>query len=106
LVRRHPHVFAGASADDLEGSWEALKAAEKGRTSVTEGIPMGQPALTLAAKLQRRGQKAGVPDMATQGIGGELWELVARCTEAGIDPEAELRAVARAYREHIRSHGA
>ena len=29
LVRRHPHVFAGASADDLEGSWEALKAAEK-----------------------------------------------------------------------------
>ena len=54
LVRRHPHVFAGASADDLEGSWEALKAAEKGRVSVTEGIPLGQPALTLAAKLQRR----------------------------------------------------
>ncbi|MBC7372820.1 MAG: MazG family protein, partial [Frankiales bacterium] len=39
LVRRHPHVFAGASADDLEGSWEALKQAEKGRVSVTDGVP-------------------------------------------------------------------
>ncbi|MDX6218402.1 MAG: hypothetical protein QOJ48_83, partial [Frankiales bacterium] len=61
LVRRHPHVFAGASADDLEGSWEALKAAEKGRVSVTEGIPLGQPALALAAKLQRRAARLGAP---------------------------------------------
>ncbi len=106
LVRRHPHVFAGASADDLEGSWEALKAAEKGRTSVTEGIPMGQPALTLAAKLQRRGQRAGVPAMATQGLSGELWDVVARCVEAGVDPEAELRAVARAYKAHVQAHEA
>jgi len=106
LVRRHPHVFAGASADDLEGSWERLKAAEKGRTSVTEGIPMGQPALTLAAKLQRRGTKAGVPPLPTEGLGGELWELVARCVEAGVDPEAELRKVARVYRDHVVEHGA
>jgi XTP/dITP diphosphohydrolase len=104
LVRRHPHVFAGGSADDLEGSWEALKAAEKGRVSVTEGIPLGQPALALAAKLQRRGTKAGVAPMAVQGLGGELWELVGRCVEAGVDPEAELRAVARAYRDHVQAH--
>ncbi len=37
LVRRHPHVFAGTSADDLEGTWEALKKAEKGRTRVASG---------------------------------------------------------------------
>ena len=104
LVRRHPHVFAGASAEDLEGSWERLKAAEKGRTSVTEGIPMGQPALTLAAKLQRRGRKAGVPPLPVDGLGGELWDLVGRCVEAGVDPEAELRAVARAYRDHVQAH--
>ena len=104
LVRRHPHVFAGASADDLEGSWEALKAAEKGRVSVTEGIPLGQPALSLAAKLQRRGAKVGAPPMRTDGLGGELWEAVARCVEAGVDPEAELRAVARAYRDHVQAH--
>ncbi|MCW2544503.1 MAG: nucleoside triphosphate pyrophosphohydrolase [Frankiales bacterium] len=101
LVRRHPHVFAGGSADDLEGSWEALKAAEKGRVSVTEGVPLGQPALTLAAKLQRRAAKLGVPDVTYDGIGGELWDLVARCQAEGLDPEVELRAVARRYRDRL-----
>jgi XTP/dITP diphosphohydrolase len=101
LVRRHPHVFAGAPADDLEGSWEALKAAEKGRVSVTEGVPLGQPALTLAAKLQRRAAKIGVPPVEFDGIGGELWSLVARCVDQGLDPEVELRAVARRYRDRL-----
>jgi XTP/dITP diphosphohydrolase len=101
LVRRHPHVFAGGSADDLEGSWEALKAAEKGRVSVTEGVPLGQPALTLAAKLQRRAAKLGVPEVSYDGIGGELWDLVARCQAEGLDPEVELRAVARRYRDRL-----
>ena len=59
LVRRHPHVFAGTSADDLEGTWEALKKAEKGRTSVTDGVPLSQPALSLAAKLQKRATRLG-----------------------------------------------
>ena len=101
LVRRHPHVFAGASADDLEGSWEALKAVEKGRTSVTEGVPLGQPALSLAAKLQRRGARLGAPVPSYPGLGGELWELVAICREAGLDPESELRSVARGYRDRL-----
>jgi XTP/dITP diphosphohydrolase len=101
LVRRHPHVFAGASADDLEGSWEALKAVEKGRTSVTEGIPLGQPALMLSAKLQRRATKLGVPFVAADGLGGQLWALVARCQEEGLDPEVELRTVARAFRDRL-----
>ena len=35
-------------------NWEALKKAEKGRSSVTEGIPAALPALALAAKLQRK----------------------------------------------------
>ena len=101
LVRRHPHVFAGASADDLEGSWEALKAVEKSRTSVTDGVPLGQPALSLAAKLQRRGDRLGAPVPTYPGLGGELWELVAICREAGVDPESELRSVARAYRDRL-----
>ena len=101
LVRRHPHVFAGASADDLEGSWDALKAAEKGRTSVTEGVPLGQPALSLAAKLQKRAGRLGAPVPAYDGPGGQLWELVRRCRERGVDPEAELRAVARRFRDEL-----
>ncbi|MCW2776899.1 MAG: MazG family protein [Frankiales bacterium] len=99
LVRRHPHVFAGASADDLEGSWERLKAAE-GRTP-TSGVPMGQPALALAAALQKRAARAGHEVPAYDGLGGALWELVRRCREAGVDPEEELRAVARAFRDAL-----
>ncbi len=103
LMRRHPHVFAGASAEDLEGSWERLKQAEKGRTSVTEGVPLGQPALALAAKLQRRAGKLGAPTVAFDGLGGRLWELVAQCQDAGLDPEVELRTVAREYRDRLAS---
>jgi XTP/dITP diphosphohydrolase len=101
LVRRHPHVFAGAPADDLDATWEAMKKAEKGRTSVTDGVPLGQPALSLAAKLQKRGSRVGAPVPAYDGLGGELWSLVARCREAGLDPEVELRAVARRYRDRL-----
>jgi XTP/dITP diphosphohydrolase len=101
LVRRHPHGFAGAPADDLETSWEAMKKAEKGRTSVTDGVPLGQPALSLAAKLQKRGSRVGAPVPSYDGLGGELWSLVARCRDAGLDPEVELRAVARQYRDRL-----
>ena len=101
LVRRHPHVFAGACADDLEGSWDALKAAEKGRTSVTDGVPLSQPALSLAAKLQNRGAKVGAPLPSYDGVGGALWDLVAQCRAAGTDPEAALRTVARDYRDRL-----
>ncbi|CAN5218524.1 nucleoside triphosphate pyrophosphohydrolase [soil metagenome] len=101
LVRRHPHVFAGGSADDLEGSWEALKAAEKGRTSVADGVPLSQPALSLAAKLQKRAGRLGAPLPVYEGLGGQLWELVQRCRAAGLDPEVELRGVARAFRDRL-----
>ncbi len=101
LVRRHPHVFAGGSADDLEGSWEALKSAEKGRTSVTDGVPLSQPALALAAKLQKRASRLGAPVPAYEGLGGRLWDLVARCRQEGTDPEAALRATARAFLDRL-----
>jgi XTP/dITP diphosphohydrolase len=101
LVRRHPHVYGDAPADDLEASWDSLKAAEKGRTSVTEGVPLGQPALALAAKLQGRAAKLGVAPVEYDGLGGDLWELVSRCRSAGLDPEAELRSVARRFRDHL-----
>ncbi|GAC1443945.1 MAG: hypothetical protein NVS3B26_21350 [Mycobacteriales bacterium] len=88
---------------DVDGSWEAVKQAEKGRTSVTDGVPLGQPALSLAAKLQRRGGRLGAPLPSYAGIGGQLWQLVARCREQGLDPEVELRSVARQYRDRLAS---
>jgi len=69
LVSRHPHVFADAVADtpeEVAARWEVLKRAEKGRTSVTEGIPDALPALALVAKLQRKAESVGM-DLGTLG---------------------------------------
>jgi MazG family protein len=73
LVSRHPHVFGDVTADTPEAvaaNWEALKKAEKGRTSVTEGIPAALPALALVAKLQRKALAVGmaVPTVAEEAI--------------------------------------
>ncbi|MEV4289200.1 MazG family protein [Nonomuraea bangladeshensis] len=111
LVRRHPHVFGSVraeSADQVNDNWEAIKAAEraaKGRESALDGVPMGQPALSLAAQLIRRAERSGAPESLAAGIGQgvarELFDLVRRAGEAGIDAEAELRAAARAYRDRV-----
>jgi tetrapyrrole methylase family protein/MazG family protein len=63
LVGRHPHVFGDGSAEtpeDVVANWEAIKKAEKGRSSVTEGIPAALPSLALAAKLQRKAAAIGM----------------------------------------------
>ncbi len=63
LVRRHPHVFGAVQAEDVERverNWEAIKKSEKGRSSVTEGIPNALPALMLADKLARKARSVGL----------------------------------------------
>jgi XTP/dITP diphosphohydrolase len=166
LIRRHPHVFADVTVsgpEEVKRNWDAIKAAERAEAagapvSVLDTVPFGQPALSLAAQLQRRAERAGVPadlagpppgDPASTGrartagdapagggfagtggpaggdgaaggaatgegdgapggqavsdIGAELFALVARAREAGLDPELELRAAARAYRDRVRA---
>jgi XTP/dITP diphosphohydrolase len=125
LVRRHPHVFGAdglhgsapaidpATADELEGRWDRMKAAEKSRTSATDGVPLGQPALSLAAKLHDRAARAGVAPVAASGLvpavpaddaalGELLLAIVVGARGAGLDPEAALRGAARRYAERIR----
>ncbi len=73
LVSRHPHVFGDAIAetpDDVAVNWEALKKVEKGRSSVTEGIPAALPSLALAAKLQRKAAAIGMvlPGLADEAV--------------------------------------
>jgi XTP/dITP diphosphohydrolase len=114
LVRRHPHVFESTtgtgpettdvqSADDLETTWERLKATEKGRASATDGIPPGLPALSLAGKLMSRAQRSGLDvQLPVDGsIGGRLLALVAEAQQTGVDPESELRRYVRLYRQVI-----
>ena len=108
LVRRHPHVFGDVTvtgAADVVRNWDEIKAAERADAGVDEHpfahVPLGQPALTLAATLQRKAAKAGldVPAPDSAEVGARLWALVAEAVAAGADPETELRATARAYRD-------
>lgn len=111
LIRRHPHVFAGADAPTaahVEATWEVLKAAEKGRTSAVEGVPLGQPALALAAKLLARAERAGLdsgvrpePLPADADVGEALLRVAAAARARGVDPEAALRAAARRLRSRL-----
>ncbi|MFG2992274.1 nucleoside triphosphate pyrophosphohydrolase [Streptomyces sp. NPDC048257] len=108
LIHRHPHVFGDAKAEtpeDVSAHWQRTKAVEKRRESVTDGIPVGQPGLALAAKLAGRARTGGVAVELPrgEGIGYELLELAARAEAAGTDPETALRAAARAYRDAIRA---
>lgn len=125
LVRRHPHVFADVSvsgADEVKKNWDQIKAEERaaaGRAadSVLDSVPMGQPALSLAAQLQHRAERAGAPaptadlpasragrdEDAVSEIGAELFALVAKARADGLDPELELRRAARVYRDRVRA---
>jgi XTP/dITP diphosphohydrolase len=122
LVRRHPHVFGAVTvsgADEVKQNWDAIKKAERAERaspgdtppSALDGVPFGQPALALAAQLQRRAERAGVPpelaDLEASGdagaeLGGELFRLAASARGGGLDPELELRAAARRYLDRVR----
>jgi XTP/dITP diphosphohydrolase len=105
LVHRHPHVFADvpvADAAEVNENWERLKAAEKGRDSAVDGVPMGQPALALAAKLVSRAGRAGLDvEVSANDIGDRLLAVVREAVAAGVDPESALRESARALRDAL-----
>jgi XTP/dITP diphosphohydrolase len=120
LIRRHPHVFGNATEETLDGdalleNWEAIKKAEKGRTSAIEGVPLGQPALPLAAKLLYRAEKYGydIPVESSHQVEANISELEAgelifglihQIQKAGLDPEAALRAATKEYLGKIQAH--
>ena len=115
LIRRHPHVFGDvkvSSSDEVLENWEALKAAEKGRTSAVDGVPLTQPALALVAKLLYRAEKnklnltlpqrIDIPTRATEEAVGEvLLATIAWAMEHGVDPEGALRRSARGLMAEI-----
>jgi XTP/dITP diphosphohydrolase len=114
LVRRHPHVFDAAgngastgaaplSAGQVNENWEQLKAVEKQRSSLTDGVPIAQPALAYAGKLVSRVERAGleVAVPPTDEFGERLLAVVRDAVAAGVDPESALRRTTRAYRDAI-----
>ncbi|HUP70974.1 MAG TPA: nucleoside triphosphate pyrophosphohydrolase [Acidimicrobiales bacterium] len=114
LVHRHPHVFGDVQADtpgEVTANWDRIKQAEKGRSSVMEGIPAALPSLLYAAKVQRRAASVGFDWDSVEGaypkVEEELAELRAEPSEEelgdllfavvnvarhlGLEPEAALR---------------
>ncbi|MEV5694304.1 nucleoside triphosphate pyrophosphohydrolase [Micromonospora globbae] len=115
MIRRNPHVFAGAEAGTIEeitANWDRIKRAEKPRGSVLDGVALSQPALALAAKILQRAERFGlaVPPPLAQGqvdaesrLGASLLATVAAAREAGLDAEAALRRAALAYADAVRA---
>jgi XTP/dITP diphosphohydrolase len=127
LVRRHPHVFGDVSvsgADEVVHNWDVIKAAERAERAegagALHGVPLGQPATALAAKLQKRATKAGLPAAllpyvdealaavettapAERGaaVGRVLFAVVALARSLDVDPEAALRSVSREFRQRF-----
>ncbi len=134
LVRRHPHVFADATAEDSDSvmaNWEVLKAAEKPeRTGPFDGVPTAQPALQYVEKLQSRAAVAGFDWEAdaeaadrvreeldeflhaaddgdrAQEVGDLLMSVVGLARRHRIDPELALRGAADRFRRRFEAMAA
>ena len=101
MVRRNPHVFGDQPQSDahvINEVWQAIKAEEKPRAALMDGVPHALPALLRADKLLDRSARAGTPvptDPASADLGERLLALVAEAHAAGVDPEQALRAAVR-----------
>jgi tetrapyrrole methylase family protein / MazG family protein len=131
LVKRHPHVFGDVSAPDADtvlANWDDIKRAEKGRTSVFDGVALSLPALAYAHHLQRKAAKVGFdwPDVSgpsakvdeelgelrravadgdeaevTGELGDVLFAVVNVARHLGVDAELALRAAAGKFRRRF-----
>lgn len=116
LRRRNPHVFGSGPGGPDPGDaravnelWESVKAAEKPRASLVEGVPPTLPALLLADKvLDRLARRDGTPpavddlapgtpeaDEAARAVGDALLAVLAGARGSGVDPEQALRDAVR-----------
>jgi tetrapyrrole methylase family protein/MazG family protein len=131
MVRRHPHVFGGSEVSDaheVEVNWTRLKAAEKTRGSLMEGVPLHLPALMRAYRLTRRASQVGFDwehkdevwakleeelnefqealregrkEALREEMGDILFTLVNLSRFIGIDPEDALRRVTNKFAERF-----
>ncbi len=109
LHRRNPHVFGDPEGEtdgetggrrlephEVNEEWQRIKAAEKARASVTDGLPPTLPALLRADKVVDRLERAGTPvEVPDDDLGSRLLALVVEAHAAGVDPEQALRDAVR-----------
>ncbi|MBB5210000.1 nucleoside triphosphate pyrophosphohydrolase [Microbulbifer hydrolyticus] len=100
LVRRHPHVFPSGDLhgefpgeegnrpideQQIKAKWEAIKAEErlaKGEKGTLDGVVVGLPALTRAAKLQKRASQVGFDWPEIDGVLAKVEEEIHELREA------------------------
>jgi tetrapyrrole methylase family protein/MazG family protein/ATP diphosphatase len=85
LVRRHPHVFAGGTAEnttEVLQNWERIKAEEKQGRRVLEGVPRSLPALTRAQRIGEKVSRVGFDWSDREGSRAKVTEEVAELDEA------------------------
>jgi ATP diphosphatase len=141
LLRRHPHVFpAGDLSEgrtdltvaDVGATWERVKELErsgKQQHGVLDDVPLALPALSRAAKLQKRAARVGfdwahwrqvldklreecgeVEEAVASGdvtaIAEEIGDLLFVCVNLSrfldVDPELALRAANRKFERRFR----
>jgi ATP diphosphatase len=99
MLRRHPHVFAGASVEDAEAqtrAWDEHKRAERAANghvdaSALAGIARGLPEWQRALKLQQRAARIGFdwpgPEPVIAKLHEEIDEVCAEFAAVAQDPE-------------------
>lgn len=119
LRYRHPHVFGDTTvenAQEVNANWEKLKGAEKQRDSILDGIPLAQGALARTQKVISRANRNELFVNALESvsenvdnksddekIGFELFELVRRAAQLGVDAEGALRQILNRVEGNVRS---
>ncbi len=101
MIRRHPHVFGDARAEDAEQvlrQWEEIKRGEKetaprdersGEGSVLAGIPRGLPALLKAQRLGAKAARVGFDWPESGQIFGSVREEIAELERAAASGNAD-----------------
>ena len=101
LIRRHPHIFAGAEVADSDAvlrNWEQIKQSEKRaskvpqssdpQSSLLDDIPRAMPAVLEASKLGSRAAKVGFDWPNADGLFDKLQEEISEL-KAELSPSSE-----------------
>ena len=135
LVRRHPHVFDTLEVRDAEeviANWVEIKAGEKHRESLMDGVPTALPGLDRAVKLQKRAARVGFdwpdarsvvadveeeieelvevidqgeeadPEEADHELGDVLFAVANLARHLGVAPELALRKAVNRFESRFR----
>lgn len=106
LLRRHPHVFPdgrpegsaeapAVAVEQVNQNWERIKQEErhaKSQRGVLDDVPVALPALSRAAKLQKRAARVGFDWESWRDVLTKMHEEIAELEEAVAQEEREAIA--------------